>query len=64
MASIQIKIINTSENQLPEYATSGSSGMDIRASLSTPLVLKQMQRGGSMTGWPVTGWRRWRKSFP
>jgi dUTP pyrophosphatase len=50
MASIQIKIINTSENQLPEYATSGSSGMDIRASLSTPLVLKQMQREIVPTG--------------
>jgi dUTP pyrophosphatase len=50
MASIQIKIINTSENQLPEYATSGSSGMDIRASLSAPLVLKQMQRELVPTG--------------
>lgn len=50
MASIQIKIINTSQNQLPDYATSGSSGMDLRASLSVPLVLKPMQRELVPTG--------------
>ena len=50
MAPIQIKIINTSQNQLPDYATSGSSGMDLRASLSVPLVLKPMQRELVPTG--------------
>ena len=50
MASIQIKIVNTSENPLPEYATSGSSGMDLRASLSAPLVLKPMERKLVPTG--------------
>lgn len=50
MASIQIKIINTSLNQLPDYATSGSSGMDLRASLAVPLVLKPMQRELVPTG--------------
>lgn len=50
MASVQIKIVNTSENPLPEYATSGSSGMDLRASLSTPIVLKPMERQLVPTG--------------
>ncbi|MEN9299653.1 MAG: hypothetical protein RLZZ429_1966, partial [Bacteroidota bacterium] len=28
---VQVKIINQSNNPEPEYATQGSSGMDIRA---------------------------------
>jgi dUTP pyrophosphatase len=42
--SIQIKIINTSTNPLPEYATPGSSGMDLRASLEEKLILKPLER--------------------
>lgn len=49
-APIQIKIINHSNNPLPEYATLGSSGMDIRASLSEPLVLQPMARDLVPTG--------------
>jgi dUTP pyrophosphatase len=44
MAAIQIKIINQSANPLPEYATPGSSGMDIRANLTAPLVLQPLER--------------------
>lgn len=44
MSSIEIRIINTSSNSLPEYATKGSSGMDIRANLSEPLELKPLER--------------------
>jgi dUTP pyrophosphatase len=47
---IGVKIVNTSSNPLPEYATSGSSGMDIRAHLSSPLVLKSMERTLIPTG--------------
>jgi len=50
MPPVQIKIINTSENPLPDYATQGSSGMDIRVSLLTPLVLKPMERVLAPTG--------------
>ncbi len=39
-----VKIINTSDNPLPEYATTGSSGMDLRAFLAAPIVLEPMQR--------------------
>lgn len=41
---VQIKIINHSTNPLPQYATSGSSGMDIRAFLEKELVLGPFER--------------------
>jgi dUTP pyrophosphatase len=41
---ILIPIINQSDNPLPSYATPGSSGMDIRANLSTPIILQPMER--------------------
>ena len=44
MSPIEIRIINKSNNGLPEYATSGSSGMDIRAFLSEPVILKSLER--------------------
>lgn len=44
MPPIKVKIINHSSNPLPEYATSGSSGMDIRANLDEPLALQSLQR--------------------
>jgi dUTP pyrophosphatase len=44
MASIEIKIINQSANALPEYATTGSSGMDIRAHLELPQTLQPFER--------------------
>ena len=50
MKPIEIKIINTSSNPLPKYATSGSSGMDIRANLDTPQTLKPLERTLVPTG--------------
>lgn len=50
MKPIEIKIINTSSNPLPQYATSGSSGMDIRANLDTPQTLKPLERALVATG--------------
>ncbi len=44
MTPIKIKIINHSANPLPEYATTGSSGMDIRAHLDEPVTLGSLQR--------------------
>ncbi|HVK96494.1 MAG TPA: dUTP diphosphatase [Flavisolibacter sp.] len=41
---IEVKIINKSSNPLPEYATEGSSGMDIRADIKEPLHLKALER--------------------
>ena len=39
-----IKIINHSNNQLPSISTLGASGMDLRAFLDEPIVLKSMER--------------------
>lgn len=39
-----IKIVNHSKHPLPEYATGLSAGMDLRANLNAPVVLKPMQR--------------------
>lgn len=50
MQPIEVKIINTSSNPLPEYATSGSSGMDVRANLTEPLHLQPMERTAVPTG--------------
>jgi dUTP pyrophosphatase len=47
---LQVNIINQSTNPLPEYATSGSSGMDIRANLSAPEILKPLERKLIPTG--------------
>lgn len=50
MASVHIKIINKSANPLPAYATSGSSGMDLRADLSEAVVLGPLERTLIPTG--------------
>lgn len=44
MPAIEIKIINQSSNPLPEYATAGSSGMDIRANLDNTQTLQPFER--------------------
>src|SRR6187397_1483307 len=44
MGLLEVKIINQSGNPLPHYATTGSSGMDIRAHLPAPLMIKPMER--------------------
>lgn len=50
MSKVKIKIINKSENPLPEYATAGSAGMDIRASIPETIILKPMERNLVSTG--------------
>jgi dUTP pyrophosphatase len=50
MENIQIEIINTSDNPLPAYATEGSAGMDIRACLDEPVMLKPLERQLIPTG--------------
>ena len=41
---IKVSIINESKNPLPAYATSGSSGMDIRANLEFPITFSPLER--------------------
>jgi dUTP pyrophosphatase len=44
MSKLKVKIVNKSSNPLPSYGTEGAAGMDIRANLVTPLVLKPLER--------------------
>jgi dUTP pyrophosphatase len=50
MPAIEVKIVNKSSNELPAYATPGSSGMDVRAFLDTPRVLLPFERALIPTG--------------
>ncbi|MGI9593470.1 MAG: dUTP diphosphatase [Patiriisocius sp.] len=45
-----VKIINKSNHPLPSYQTIASAGMDIRAYIAQPVVLKPMQRAIIKTG--------------
>lgn len=41
---MKVKIVNQSSNDLPAYSTALSAGMDLRANLSEPIVLKPLER--------------------
>lgn len=41
---MKVRVINKSHHPLPQYATIDSAGMDLRANLDTPIVLKPMER--------------------
>ncbi|MGZ3883409.1 MAG: dUTP diphosphatase [Bacteroidia bacterium] len=45
-----IKVVNQSRHPLPEYATSLSAGMDLRANIDAPVKLKPLQRHLVPTG--------------
>ena len=47
---MQVKIVNKSKNELPAYSTIMSAGMDLRASLQEPVVLKPLERKLVPTG--------------
>jgi len=47
---LNIKVINTSNNPLPQYATEGAAGMDLKAFLGEPLQLEPMERALVPTG--------------
>lgn len=47
---MEIKIINKSEHSLPNYETLASAGMDLRAQISEPIVLKSLERAVVKTG--------------
>lgn len=48
--AVQIEIINQSHHPLPEYQTSGSAGMDLRANLTESITLQPMERKLIPTG--------------
>ena len=41
---MKVKVINRSSHALPAYETSSSAGMDVRANIDSPVVLKPMSR--------------------
>jgi dUTP pyrophosphatase len=47
---LKIKIVNKSENNLPEYQTENSAGLDLRANLENPVILKPLERALIPTG--------------
>jgi dUTP pyrophosphatase len=47
---MEVKIVNKSGNPLPEYSTTLSAGMDLRAHLEAPILLKSLERKLIPTG--------------
>ena len=47
---MKVKVINRSSNQLPEYATEFSAGLDVRAANEEPIVLEPLGRALVPTG--------------
>lgn len=47
---MKVKVINRSHHTLPRYETALSAGMDVRANLSEPIVLKSLERALVPTG--------------
>ena len=47
---MQIKVVNKGHQPLPQYATPQSAGMDLRANLDEPIILKPMERRLIPTG--------------
>lgn len=41
---MKVSIVNKSNNPLPSYKTSGSSGIDLQAFVDSPMVLKPLDR--------------------
>lgn len=47
---MKVKVINKSNNPLPEYSTIMSAGMDLRAFIEHPIVLRSLNRAIIPTG--------------
>lgn len=47
---MKIKIVNHSKHPLPQYETHSSAGVDLRANLDDPIVLKSLERALIPTG--------------
>jgi len=43
-SEINIKLINKSSNPAPAYETAGAAGMDLRANIQSPMLIKPMER--------------------
>lgn len=45
-----VKIVNKSRHQLPQYSTRSSAGLDLRANVEEPVLLRPFQRAQIPTG--------------
>lgn len=45
-----VKVVNKSRHALPEYATSCSAGLDLRANIDEPIVIESLHRAIVPTG--------------
>lgn len=50
MEKINVKVINQSPYELPNYETPGAAGMDVRANISESILLKPLERTLVKTG--------------
>ena len=47
---MKVKVINRSRHELPQYETPQSAGLDIRANVDSPVVMKPLERKLVPTG--------------
>ena len=47
---LTLKVINKSKHELPHYATALAAGLDLKANITEPIVLKPLQRQLVSTG--------------
>ncbi|APU68060.1 MAG: dUTP diphosphatase [Bacteroidota bacterium] len=47
---MNVRVINKSKHSLPKYETGASAGMDLRANLDEPIMLKPLERAIVKTG--------------
>lgn len=47
---MKVRIVNKSKHDLPRYETEASAGMDLRANLDEPVILKPLERSLIPTG--------------
>lgn len=44
MKNVEIKVVNTGNQELPKYANFGDAGMDLRANIQEPVQIKPLER--------------------
>lgn len=47
---MKVKIVNKSKHKLPQYSTEFSAGLDLRANIDKPVLLKPLERALIKTG--------------
>ena len=47
---LNVKVINKSKHNLPEYATNAAAGLDLRANIEAPITINSLERALVKTG--------------